>query len=271
MKNPLLHILLILHVCSCLKERSSKCESSRYRISPTQRSLIMKRLLSFQFCPFLIWSDLTTRNAQVPPPAGWLVGLPIVFYWEPVINHTWINHSELAPVCLLVNAWTVEEFPADLVPQGKLKWSPSYQPIIIPRSLSNLSIVLSSDLSALEPVASLMLQLADRRWDEIVPTSRILNFQLHFWHWMIVHTPLLNATQVSLNNNWNKLGEDIFLAFEGVCSFRLDFGTFTLRGPPDLTEADGGQCSADSLTVQDLASSSFIPVICGENAGQHSE
>ncbi len=42
----------------------------------------------------------------------------------------------------------------------------------------------------------------------------------------------------------------------------------TLVGPVGTTEADGGACSVDAFAI---VNSPFVPVICGENSGQHSQ
>lgn len=51
---------------------------------------------------------------------------------------------------------------------------------------------------------------------------------------------------------------------------RLDFETFSISGPLRSDELDGGLCSIDSFRIIGLASAShFVPMICGENSGQH--
>ncbi len=35
-----------------------------------------------------------------------------------------------------------------------------------------------------------------------------------------------------------------------MCFFRLDFDSFSLRGPADTDEFDGGECSVDAFDVQ---------------------
>ncbi len=35
-----------------------------------------------------------------------------------------------------------------------------------------------------------------------------------------------------------------------MCFFRLDFDSFSLRGPADADEFDGGECSVDAFDVQ---------------------
>lgn len=52
-----------------------------------------------------------------------------------------------------------------------------------------------------------------------------------------------------------------------VCDFRLDFDTFTTNGPASTEEVNGGECQ-DSLTISTNTGQS-VPVICGENSGQH--
>ena len=34
-----------------------------------------------------------------------------------------------------------------------------------------------------------------------------------------------------------------------MCDFRLDFDQFTINGPADTAELDGGGCTADALTT----------------------
>ena len=54
-----------------------------------------------------------------------------------------------------------------------------------------------------------------------------------------------------------------------VCSVRLDFNTFSIRGPTDTEETGGGAC-VDSFQVVGT-SGITTPIICGMNTGQHSE
>ena len=54
-----------------------------------------------------------------------------------------------------------------------------------------------------------------------------------------------------------------------VCFFRMDFEQFTLKGPADSIETNGGVCT-DTMTVT-VNSGQKIPTICGQNTGQHSE
>merc|ERR1719245_892205 len=52
-----------------------------------------------------------------------------------------------------------------------------------------------------------------------------------------------------------------------VCFFRMDFEQFTLKGPADSIETNGGVCT-DTMTVT-VNSGQKIPTICGQNTGQH--
>ena len=55
-----------------------------------------------------------------------------------------------------------------------------------------------------------------------------------------------------------------------ICWLRLDFETFNIDGPTNSQEdATTGVCK-DTFTVTSSTSSIAYPVICGENAGQHS-
>jgi len=54
---------------------------------------------------------------------------------------------------------------------------------------------------------------------------------------------------------------------EKVCHVRLDFETFTIRGPDNTEELNGGACT-DTMTTR-VNSGHVIPVICGVNTGQH--
>eukprot|EP00094_Tigriopus_californicus_P012181 TCALIF_11773-PA protein Name:"Protein of unknown function" AED:0.18 eAED:0.18 QI:0/1/0.71/1/1/1/7/0/260 len=58
----------------------------------------------------------------------------------------------------------------------------------------------------------------------------------------------------------------LFLVFSDVCFLRLDFISFNIEGLPD-TESGGGTCT-DTFTATGTAGSS-VPVICGQNSGQH--
>ena len=80
----------------------------------------------------------------------------------------------------------------------------------------------------------------------------------------------------------------------GVCGLRLDFDSFTIRGPGDTKETDGGECK-DTFKISvsiikfvygyqirlifhylmqifflpQSTDSQNIPTICGKNTGQH--
>ena len=53
-----------------------------------------------------------------------------------------------------------------------------------------------------------------------------------------------------------------------VCSLRLDFEAFVLVGTGQQTEINGGTCARDSLTIT-ASTGSLVPVLCGQNRGQH--
>ena len=42
-----------------------------------------------------------------------------------------------------------------------------------------------------------------------------------------------------------------------ICDIRLDFDTFTLNGPSDTSETDGGKCQ-DSLTITTVNIKSIV-------------
>ncbi len=60
-----------------------------------------------------------------------------------------------------------------------------------------------------------------------------------------------------------------FILRSDVCSFRLDFETFSIRGTADTLENNGGVCT-DTMAVSAPGTNQNIPVICGLNTGQHS-
>ena len=74
--------------------------------------------------------------------------------------------------------------------------------------------------------------------------------------------PSVYSETSSLTYTINKCSSD-------VCAVRLDFETFTTRGPTSTEEASGGVCS-DSFVVSGTSGYS-TPVICGSNTGQHSK
>ena len=53
-----------------------------------------------------------------------------------------------------------------------------------------------------------------------------------------------------------------------ICWFRLDFETFTILGPDNTAETDGGVCK-DKLTIT-VTTGQQIPEVCGTLTGQHS-
>ena len=55
-----------------------------------------------------------------------------------------------------------------------------------------------------------------------------------------------------------------------ICSMRLDFETFTTVGPASNTDTAAVNNCVDSLTITATPAIPGIPIICGENAGQHS-
>ena len=59
--------------------------------------------------------------------------------------------------------------------------------------------------------------------------------------------------------------EIIFLL--DVCFIRLDFDIFQIQGP--VNEENGGSCELDSFQVQTSNEFQLIPIICGDNSGQH--
>lgn len=72
--------------------------------------------------------------------------------------------------------------------------------------------------------------------------------------------PSVYSSETALTYTINKCSCD-------VCSLRLDFESFSLRGPADTLETDGGACQ-DSLVISGTSGLSS-PVICGLNSGQH--
>merc|ERR1711860_347161 len=54
---------------------------------------------------------------------------------------------------------------------------------------------------------------------------------------------------------------------DSVCGLRLDFDSFTIRGPGDTKETDRGECK-DTFKISSTHSQN-IPTICGKNTGQH--
>jgi len=68
------------------------------------------------------------------------------------------------------------------------------------------------------------------------------------------------ATTNTLSYKVQKVGANI-------CFLRLDFETFTILGPPDATEANGGVCT-DTFKITNPTMQK-IPTICGKNTGQH--
>ena len=74
--------------------------------------------------------------------------------------------------------------------------------------------------------------------------------------------PSAYSSQTALTYTINKCSSD-------VCSVRLDFETFTTRGPAGTEETDGGVCT-DSFQVTGT-SGQATPIICGMNRGQHSK
>ncbi|CAB4061609.1 unnamed protein product [Lepeophtheirus salmonis] len=54
---------------------------------------------------------------------------------------------------------------------------------------------------------------------------------------------------------------------KNICSLRLDFDRFEVRGPPGRNELNGGACSLDTFVIQGTLGS--VPVICGLNTGAH--
>ena len=55
-----------------------------------------------------------------------------------------------------------------------------------------------------------------------------------------------------------------------ICWLRLDFETFTTQGPAATEETAGDLC-VDTFTVTASVSTSSVPIICGDNTGQHSK
>ena len=52
----------------------------------------------------------------------------------------------------------------------------------------------------------------------------------------------------------------------------MDFETFSISGPRGSDELDGGLCSIDAFSVLgQIQAENSVPIICGENAGQHSK
>ena len=60
--------------------------------------------------------------------------------------------------------------------------------------------------------------------------------------------------------------------FADICWLRLDFETFSISGPRGSDELDGGLCSIDAFNVLgQIQTENSVPIICGENDGQHSK
>jgi len=72
--------------------------------------------------------------------------------------------------------------------------------------------------------------------------------------------PSVYSSQTALTYTINKCSSD-------VCSVRLDFETFQIKGPADTLEATGGAC-VDGF-VASGTSGITTPTICGLNSGQH--
>ena len=64
----------------------------------------------------------------------------------------------------------------------------------------------------------------------------------------------------------------IVCLFSEVCSIRLDFEVFSIRGPIGSDELDGGRCSIDTFSIIGTPEvTNLVPIICGENSGSHSK
>ena len=81
---------------------------------------------------------------------------------------------------------------------------------------------------------------------------------------------LLNFSFPSVYSETSSLTYTINKCSSEVCAVRLDFETFTTKGPADTIETNGGACQ-DSFVVRGTGSGLASPVICGSNAGQHSK
>jgi len=73
--------------------------------------------------------------------------------------------------------------------------------------------------------------------------------------------PSVYADTTSLTYTINKCSDT-------VCNVRLDFETFTTKGPAATTEDAAGNACADTFVVSGT-SGITSPTICGKNAGQH--
>ena len=73
------------------------------------------------------------------------------------------------------------------------------------------------------------------------------------------------------NSQYHRINE--LLSFLDVCTLRLDFCTFTLAGPTGTTDGStpASDTTMDTFTVTVSPSSSPIPLIAGENTGEHSK
>ena len=64
---------------------------------------------------------------------------------------------------------------------------------------------------------------------------------------------------------------NIFPQFLDICTIRLDFCTFTLKGPTGTTDAStpNPDTTMDTFTITTSPSVTNIPLIAGENTGEH--
>ena len=52
----------------------------------------------------------------------------------------------------------------------------------------------------------------------------------------------------------------------------MDLEVFDIMGPSDTVETKGGECQDDTFVVrQSTATSADVPILCGQNTGQHSK
>merc|ERR1712223_23595 len=81
-------------------------------------------------------------------------------------------------------------------------------------------------------------------------------------------TYIQNPSYPSTYGESNSISYTVNKCSDDICWLRLDFETFTTLGPAATEETTGDLC-VDTFTVTASVSTSSVPVICGDNTGQH--